>query len=225
MSDIRKIKVNGVTYRIPSAYDDLGMTEERFAELLSRDAYCPTLTDPPGTSTTTYEDTDGSVNTFATGQKCRVRNADAAEGYDLWLLCDLSDGKASWMKLGGYTRDESDARYVRTDALVPTGMEVDYPDKIVYGNDAKMRVTARLLPEGVAQNVLYYCDDGGAASVSVDGGVTVNGTGSCTVLIVPTMNTSLARAVRIDVTEQSVRLVGADSIRLTSSGGVRFNGQ
>lgn len=72
---LKNINVDGTIYGLGLTPDDfysrLGITEERFVELLSRDLYCPTLTGQPSASTLVYTDTDGSVNHFRAGQPCR----------------------------------------------------------------------------------------------------------------------------------------------------------
>lgn len=66
--------------RLEDICEELGISEDRFIELLSRDAYCPTLSAAPTSSTLTYIDTDGSTNHFHVGQLCRW-----AEGNDYRL--------------------------------------------------------------------------------------------------------------------------------------------
>lgn len=73
--------------------EELGITEERLVELLSRDSYCPTLSSAPSSSTITYVDTDGSVNHFSQGQLCRW----IADGDVRMAICkDVSATEASW---------------------------------------------------------------------------------------------------------------------------------
>ena len=79
------INVGGKTYkmigsRLEDICEELGISEDRFVEILSRDAYCPTLSAAPTSSTLTYIDTDGSTNHFHVGQLCRW-----AEGGDYRL--------------------------------------------------------------------------------------------------------------------------------------------
>lgn len=74
----KKYKMIG--YRLEDICEELGISEDRFIELLSRDAYCPTLSAAPTSSTLTYVDTDGSTNHFHVGQLCRW-----AEGSDYRL--------------------------------------------------------------------------------------------------------------------------------------------
>lgn len=96
-SKLTGIELNGVLYSLgKSIYEELDMSLERFAELLGRDLYCPTLSSAPTSSTLTYTDTDGSVNTFQTGQPCRW-----AEGSDYRIaVCkNITSTASSWYVL------------------------------------------------------------------------------------------------------------------------------
>lgn len=78
-------------------YAELGVTPERFAELLGRDFYCPLMPEAPTESTLTYIDTDGSVNHFAIGQECRVPVDESSE-YDFYKFAGVYKGVAVWLK-------------------------------------------------------------------------------------------------------------------------------
>lgn len=95
------ITVGGKTYkmigsRLEDICEELGISEDRFVEILSRDAYCPTLSAAPTSSTLTYIDTDGSTNHFHVGQLCRW-----AEGSDYRLaVCkDATETSVAWYTL------------------------------------------------------------------------------------------------------------------------------
>ena len=95
------INVGGKTYkmigsRLEDICEELGISEDRFVEILSRDAYCPTLSAAPTSSTLTYIDTDGSTNHFHVGQLCRW-----AEGSDYRLaVCkDATETSVAWYTL------------------------------------------------------------------------------------------------------------------------------
>lgn len=87
----KKYKIVGS--RLEDICTELEITEDRFIELLSRDAYCPTLSAAPTSSTLTYIDTDGSTNHFHIGQLCRW-----AEGSDYRLaICkDITETTSAW---------------------------------------------------------------------------------------------------------------------------------
>lgn len=83
-------------------YEDLGITKERFAELLNRDFYCPVMPEAPTESTLTYIDTDGSVNHFAIGQECRVPVDESSE-YVFYKFAGVYKGDAVWLEAVGGT--------------------------------------------------------------------------------------------------------------------------
>ena len=93
---LHHIKIGGTTYGLGITtndfYEELGLTLDRYAELLSRDFYCPTLSSAPTSSTVTYIDTDGSTNHFAVGQACRWKDGDGQ-----WQIAFLksTDGTTS----------------------------------------------------------------------------------------------------------------------------------
>lgn len=96
--NIQSLNVNAgekqYTLTIPEKiYDELGLSAERFAELLARDFYCPTLTAAPTNTTLTYTDTDGSVNHFQIGQPCRWMEGSV---YKIAILLNKTDSVASW---------------------------------------------------------------------------------------------------------------------------------
>ena len=83
-------------------YAELGVTPERFAELLGRDFYCPLMPEAPTESTLTYIDTDGSVNHFAIGQECRVPVDESSE-YVFYKFAGVYKGDAVWLEAVGGT--------------------------------------------------------------------------------------------------------------------------
>lgn len=95
-------------------YDELGLSINRFAELLARDFYCPTLTQAPTEDTLTYSDTDGSVNHFQIGQPCRWEENGS---YEMAMLASLSENKAVWMHIPS----EGDDKYATKDNNVSSG--------------------------------------------------------------------------------------------------------
>lgn len=91
-SKLTGIELNGVLYSLgKSIYEELDISLVRFAELLGRDFYCPTLSSAPTSSTLSYTDTDGESQSFQIGQPCRW-----AEGNN-WRLavCTNNSGSAS----------------------------------------------------------------------------------------------------------------------------------
>lgn len=94
-SKLTSIELNGKRYSLgESVYEELGISLERFAELLGRDLYCPTLNAAPTSSTLTYTDTDDSVNSFQVGQPCRWQE----EGeWRLAFMVGNANNQAEWL--------------------------------------------------------------------------------------------------------------------------------
>lgn len=86
---------------VSDIYSELGISEERFVELLARDFYCPLLSSAPDATTFTYIDTDGSTNHFAIGQECRVPDIESAT-YEIYKFMGGYKGNAVWMRLENY---------------------------------------------------------------------------------------------------------------------------
>lgn len=105
----------------------------------------------------------------------------------------------------------------------PTSMTVDYPQYLTYGSKEPGKIKATLYPLATAlQNVVFIADNK-AVSVYPDGSIHINEVGESIVQVVPTMKTSLARIIRIKVSEPSIRLVTTTSMRLLAGGAIRLN--
>lgn len=112
--------------RLEDICEELGISEDRFIELLSRDAYCPTLSAAPTSSTLTYVDTDGSTNHFHVGQLCRW-----AEGNDYRLaVCkDATETAVAWHILPTKVSElTNDANYVKSEDLSSVATSGNYND-------------------------------------------------------------------------------------------------
>lgn len=98
---LKNINLGGIVYGLGLTSDDLyaelGITKERFVELLSRDFYCPTLSEAPSVSTLTYVDADGSSNHFQVGQPCRWKDADGA--WQMAVAKEVTATSVSWYTL------------------------------------------------------------------------------------------------------------------------------
>ena len=95
------INVGGKSYkmigsRLEDICKELEISEDRFIELLSRDAYCPTLSAAPTSSTLTYIDTDGSANHFHVGQLCRWA---VGNDYRIAVCKDITETNSAWYTL------------------------------------------------------------------------------------------------------------------------------
>ena len=93
-SKLTGIELNGVLYSLgKSIYEELDISLVRFAELLGRDFYCPTLSAAPTASTLKYTDTDGEQQTFQVGQPCRWADGN---NYRIAVCKSVSSSSASW---------------------------------------------------------------------------------------------------------------------------------
>lgn len=105
MAEIKTITINGRSYTIPVGtpiYSELGISIERLAELLSRDAYTPVLDSEPTGETSVYTDTDGSENHFRIGQAAVWPDAESDTGWGIsFLLAVREDGTRVWGSGGG----------------------------------------------------------------------------------------------------------------------------
>ena len=120
ISKLTGIELNGVFYSLgKSIYEELGVSLERFAELLGRDLYCPTLSSAPTSSTLKYTDTDGDEHTFQVGQPCRW-----SEGgnYRIAVCRDITGVYSDWYVLPVKVSElNNDAGYA-TAASVSSGL-------------------------------------------------------------------------------------------------------
>ena len=117
--EIENININGEVYEVGKIYSKMGLSFERFVELLGRDLYCPTLPQAPTSSTVSYKDTDDTVNTFQAGQPCRWQEGNA------WRLavCTNNIGtSATWYVLPTKVSElTNDAEYVTESELEEKG--------------------------------------------------------------------------------------------------------
>lgn len=108
-------------------------------------------------------------------------------------------------------------------SLVPSGMTVNAPSRITFGNiSPNLRIDAALAPEGTAKNIIYIGDNR-AIEVDTEGRLTVIGLGTSKIHVVPTLNTALARTVLIEVGRPTLRKVKTKSLRLLGNGNFRLN--
>lgn len=93
---IENININGVLYELAQIYSKMGMSFDRFVELIERDSYCPVLSADPSDSVVSYTDTDGSVNDFRQGQFALVPSGSVDGGYKVWMCLHNDGTKAVW---------------------------------------------------------------------------------------------------------------------------------
>lgn len=106
--------------------------------------------------------------------------------------------------------------------LIPQDVEVSEVGTITLGvGDHK--ISAKLLPEGVAQNILLIGDNV-VLRVDQQGNIYPLQEGKGTILVVPTLNTAITKQISVDVQQGSTILVSNDegSFHLTSDGLIRI---
>lgn len=121
------IELNGQLYSLgKTIYEELDMSLERFAELLGRDLYCPTLRSAPTSSTLTYTDTDGETHHFQTGQPCRWAEGD---DYRIAVCKDITLTASSWYLLPTKVSElTNDSEYAKSDELSAVATSGSYND-------------------------------------------------------------------------------------------------
>lgn len=106
--------------------------------------------------------------------------------------------------------------------LVPTAMKTECVSRITTGNVGPIYIKTELEPENALKNLIFISDNK-AVEVSQDGQLTIVGKGRSRVQVIPTLNTSLAKSLLIEVGEPTARLVTRNSLRFTQTGAFRFN--
>lgn len=140
---VTKLQLNGVEYVLGCpVYDEIGISFDRFVELLDRDAYTPSLDTPPLDTTLSYTDTDGSVCMFRVGQACVYRTSSIEDGYGMAFLKAVVDGKAVWQDIGAVLERASEA--------VRTAEEANAYAKAAYTNSNEAVDTANVAKAAVA---------------------------------------------------------------------------
>lgn len=107
--------------------------------------------------------------------------------------------------------------------MTPSAMELIYPDKITAGNVRLQKIQAILSPSGVANNILFIAHNEEVMHIMPDGTIVPRGKGKCKVYVIPTDNTSLYKAIEIEITARGVRMAKAKSVRLLANGNIKFN--
>lgn len=141
--NVTKLNLNGQVYELGrSIYSEIGISFERFVELLDRDAYTPELSAAPTSETLTYTDTDSSICDFRIGQACVYPSADIADGYGIAFLKAVVEGQAVWQDLGNVLATAAEA--------VTTAEEANAYAKAAYTNSNEAVDTANVAKNAVA---------------------------------------------------------------------------
>ena len=106
--------------------------------------------------------------------------------------------------------------------LAPTRMELRYVKRVTLGNTVSQRIAVSLFPAYVLPNVIFQQAfySGDALYVDPRGNLTVRKTGTATIHVIPSHNTSLAQTIVIGVTAPVIRKAGS-VMRLLSGSRIR----
>lgn len=135
--EIENININGEAYEISKIYAKMGISFERFVELLERDFYCPILTSDPTTATIYYTDTDGENHDFQQGQFALVEDESSTGGYKVWQCLSNSGTTAVWIcmmdvvkgALNGKQETITDLETIRSGAALGATALQSYTEK------------------------------------------------------------------------------------------------
>lgn len=108
------------------------------------------------------------------------------------------------------------------DSIIPTGLSVSCIERLTIGNSQPVYISAALTPSDAPKNIIFISDNKAVGVGAADGRLSILGEGKSTIYIVPTLNTSLAKAVTIEVGKPLARLYSLSALRLTSGGGFRL---
>lgn len=106
-------------------------------------------------------------------------------------------------------------------APVPDGLRVDMPAPVTLGNPVPRYISARVLPAGALQNIIYQAF-GGAAGVEPDGRILPFRPGVARVHVIPTGGTRFYKTVSVQVVAPALRLAASGALRLDSAGNIRL---
>ena len=142
-----------------------------------------------------------------------TRNAISAAG--LANAKALEAGKQA--DLAGRASDEALAAAVEAEAKIVskqlqlTYMELKYVKRITLGNAVAQKIAVSLFPAYVLPNVIFQQAfySGDALYVDPRGNLTVRKTGTATIHVIPSHNTSLSQTIVIEVTAPVIRKAGS----------------
>lgn len=107
--------------------------------------------------------------------------------------------------------------------ILPTALSVEAVPRLTLGNVYPVFINAVLSPSGVRQNIIFISDNK-SVTVAPDGRLRIVGSGRSVVQVIPTINTTLAKVIEVEVGAPTVRLVNTRTcLRLTASGAFRMN--
>ena len=130
------------------------------------------------------------------------------------------DGEAQRLESVRVLMEEATARALAAAADVPTGLRLQYPQKVTLGNSVAQYIVATVLPVSARQNTLFLAD-GAACEVDPDGRIMPKHAGRSRVHVVPTGGTEHYKTIEIEIVVPAMRLTGR-GLRLDGSGNIRL---
>lgn len=106
-------------------------------------------------------------------------------------------------------------------APVPDGLRVETPAPITLRNPVPCYISARVLPAGALQNIIFQAF-GGSAGVEPDGRILPFRPGITRVHVIPTAGTRLFKTVEVQVVAPALRLASPSALRLDKAGNIRL---
>jgi hypothetical protein len=162
-----------------------------------------------------------SANTAATNANAKAGEAES-KASDANDAAALANQKAQQANDTIIRLEELEESLVGQYKLIPTGMELDYPQTVTYRGIGSGKIIATLFPEDTGRNVLFLSAGGESVTVFPDGGFTVGSPGITYIHVIPTENTAIYKTIHIDVVAPALRKISATSLRFTGDGNLRL---
>lgn len=163
----------------------------------------------------------GAANTAAGNANSKASLADS-KATAANEAAALANQKAQEANVTIIRLEELEESLVGQYKMIPTGMNLQYPERVTLGNTVPGRIKYELLPTNTGRNVLFLGDDK-AVTVAPNGFLTVNEVGKSKIHVIPTENTSIYRTIEIEVSPASARLHTKTALRLTANGNFRLS--
>lgn len=161
----------------------------------------------------------GAANTAASNANSKAALADtkATAANDAAVLANQ---KAQEANVTIVRLEELEESLVGQYKMIPTGMNLKYPERVTLGNTVPLRINYELLPTNTGRNVLFLGDNN-AVSVMPNGEFAPKQPGISTIHVIPTENTEICKTIQITVVEPGLRKVGS-ALRRMGNGSLRL---
>lgn len=161
----------------------------------------------------------GAANTAAGNANSKASLADS-KATAANEAAALANQKAQEANVTIIRLEELEESLVGQYKMIPTGMNLQYPERITLGNTVPGRIKYELFPTNTGRNVLFLGDNN-AVSVMPNGEFTPKKPGISTILVIPTENTEICKTIQITVVEPGLRKVGS-VLRRMGNGSLRL---